>query len=50
MQIRVAHSGATDSDQDLPRARGRLLDLLDLRRATDTNKSDGLHDLLLALV
>ena len=46
VQIRVAHAGATDLDQDLPWAWRWLLDVLYLRRATDADKSNGLHGFL----
>jgi hypothetical protein len=49
VQIRVADAGATDLDQDLPRAGRRLPDVLYLSGPTDPNKSDGLHGLLLPI-
>jgi hypothetical protein len=47
MQIRVAHAGAADPDQYLPRTGRRLRNVLDLSGPTDANKSDSLHGLLL---
>jgi hypothetical protein len=43
MQIRVADTCATDLDQDLARAWRWPGKILQLRGATDTNESDGLH-------
>jgi hypothetical protein len=46
----MADAGATNLEEDLPRARRWLLDVLDLSLPTDANESDSLHRRLLAAV
>jgi hypothetical protein len=44
VQIRVAHAGTADLDDDLARAWRRPRDILNLSFSAHAHESDGLHD------